>query len=95
MILAPRLVSTTGFCESSSRSSIVSAGSCHLPFSPPERPHRLIALAHDTASSVSGHIFGCVINRNDFAGAIAESVRVSAGYDFALTISQEVIIHKH
>jgi hypothetical protein len=42
-----------------------------------KRPQHLITLAHDTARSVSGDIFGRVVNRNDFATAIAESVAVN------------------
>jgi hypothetical protein len=52
-----------------------------------KRPHRLIFLAHDSASSVSGDVFGFVIHRNDFAGAIAESVPINAGDYTSLTIS--------
>jgi len=59
-----------------------------------QHPQGLIAGASDATAPFPCQVFGWMIHGQDFASAIAEGCPVKAGYDFTLTISQEVVVHK-
>ncbi len=46
------------------------------------------------AAPLPCQVFGWMIRRNDFAIASAEGIAVNADYDFALTISQKIVVHR-
>jgi len=56
-----------------------------------KRPLALVPRPNDAAIAVPCQVFVRVVNRNDFAGAIAEGVCVHAGDYAPLSVSQEII----
>jgi hypothetical protein len=54
----------------------------------------LVAIAHYTSISVACPIVGFVVTRQQLPGAVTKPTSIEPANDFALTISNVIVVHK-